>query len=197
VYRDQCAQFVEQNSSYVFRGWPSCSEAPEEIQSMRGPALTWFGWGSHAAEFGDNKATGEYFRTEEAFAMPYFQHHPTLFPLTSANTPSLIPDKFGNQQVMRNNERVHASNIALVDTVKALGKTYAGGAAAGKDGANGTDSSVNWLPVFDVFSPSHAAYEVLHQDAVHYKPLFGHWVPRWLAHYLKHSPNFGIAPAKP
>jgi len=181
----QCAKFVEQNQTGLFYGWPQCDKAPNFVKEMKGPGATYFGWGSHAAEMAANPLTKNYFHTEEAFALPHFRNHPTIFPLTTANTPSLIPDKFGKQQVMRNNERVHASNLHLREAVMDLRLSYAtrleGGAQAHR----------NWVPLFDLFSPTHAAYEVLACDAVHFDKFFSYEEPKWLMHYLYYSPNFG------
>ena len=184
-FRTQCQKFVEQNKTGLFYGWPQCELAPNFIQEMSGPGLTYFGWGSHAAEFGANPATSEYFQTEEAFRLPFFYDHPVIFPLTTANTPSLIPDKFGKQQVMRNNERVHASNVHLVDAVLTEYKKYETRAPGGY-----TDPK-SIIPIFDLFSPTFAAYEVLACDAVHFDKFFSYEEPKYLMHYIYHAANWG------
>ena len=188
AFREQCGKFVEQNQTGLFYGWPHCNKAPPFIQDLSGPGLTYFGWGSHAAELGSNALTGEYLAGGEAFGLEHFRHHPAIFPLTTANTPQRIPDKFGRQQCMRNNERVHASNVHVVDAIMSHRLEYAtrteGGAA----------SPANWLPVFDLFSPTHAAYEDLAVDAVHFDYFFSYQEPRWLMHYIAHAPNWGSKP---
>jgi len=184
-FKEQCSKFVEQNETGLFFGWPHCDKAPASVAAMDGPGATYFGWGSHAAEMAANPATDAYFRTEEAFDLPYFRHHPTIFPLTTANTPSRIPDKFGRQQVMRNNERVHASNVALVSAVMDLRLSYATRLA------EGAQAHRNWVPLFDIFSPTYAAAELLAVDAVHFDKFFSYEEPKWLMHYIFYSPNFG------
>lgn len=184
-FKLQCSKFVAQNKSGIFYGWPECENAPAFIQQLSGPGATYFGWGSHAAEFGANPLTEQYFDTREAFRLPFLYRHPVIFPLTTANTPSRIPAKFGRQQIMRNNERVHASNIHLT---KAVMKEHLNYATRTPGGATAEE---NVIPIFDVFSPTHAAYDLLAYDAVHFDEFYSHQQPRWLMHYLFHSPNFG------
>ena len=176
---------MAQNLTGLYFGWPGCGSAPKHIQALEGPGLTYFGWGSHAAELGLNARTAEHFASQEAFGMPYFQHHPTIFPLTTANTPQLIPLKFGRQQSMRNNERVHAGNLQLVDVVMKKRLDYA------TRTPGGSQQHQNWIPILDIFSPTHAAYEVLAVDAVHFDKFFSYEEPKWLMHYIFYSPNFG------
>lgn len=111
-FRDECARYVElQNTTRpLWIGWHNCHLAPPWIQRMRGPGATTFAWGSHAPELSVEPPTAEYMRSEAVYGLPYFKHHPTLFPLVSAVAPALIPLKFGTQQTIFNNERIAATN---------------------------------------------------------------------------------------
>jgi hypothetical protein len=86
---------------------------------------------------------------------------------------------------MRNNERVHASNLHLVDAVLSQRLQY----STRTEG--GTQAHQNWIPLFDLFSPTHAAYEVLAGDAVHFEKFFSYQEPKWLMHYIFYAPNYG------
>ena len=177
---------TEGDKTGLFIGWPHCDVVPSWVHSLPGPGVTYFGWGSHAAEMGANVQTGEYLAGPEILGMDYFKRHPAIFPLTTANSPELIPDKFGRQHVMRNNERVHAANIHLQQEIYKAHFQFASLTPNG-----GGEAPDNTIPVFDIFSPTHAAHSDLAVDAVHFDKHFSYEEPRWLMHYLRYGKNFG------
>lgn len=190
----QCPRYdeVEGNVDGLFYGWPHCDSVPSWVHSLPGPGATYFGWGSHAAEMGANPATGKYLGGEEVLGLAYFKKHPAIFPLTTANSPELIPDKFGRQHVMRNNERVHGSNLHLQAEIFRAHFDFASRTPNG-----GGRAADNFIPVFDIFSPTHAAHSDLAVDAVHFDKHFSYEEPRWLMHYLHYGRNFGAPVAPP
>ena len=157
--------FVVVSTFDVFHGWPSCSFTPDSLQSelSAGLGATFCAWGSHAAELGFNKGTDALFLSDEFLNLDYFTRHPTIFPLTTAANPARIPEKFGRQYVIRNNERVFASNHYLIQSLMIQRSKFA-------PSSGGSGGGENWIPLMDWFSPTHAAYEQLAQDAVHWKP---------------------------
>ena len=116
-FAQQCALYTEdadiiqrQNTMY---GWADCSMAAPSIQSMAGPGLTYFAWGSHGVELGAINRTAAFFR-DHLLAHAYFKTHPTLLALTPDTDSSLIPPRLAHQFAYRNNERIEAQNALLL-----------------------------------------------------------------------------------
>lgn len=182
-FMTECQEFRVQNTSGYFRGWPMCNEVvPQKLlDKMRdGPGLTWFAWGSHAAELGYDAKTLKLFLGTDAFKLGYFARNPTIFPLVTANSPQVIPAKFGHQALMRNNERVHASNTMMRQAIHATSKSY----------ATYLQSNAGLDPVLDLYSPTHASHQVIKADAVHFNKWFNEHFSKWISHYIMHVPNF-------
>lgn len=181
-FGDQCAQYTEE-LVWSFHGWPSCAMMSPRFQSMAGPGFTYSAWGSHPMEWGYSSATAEFFLSQEAFGLDYYKHHPTLFALTTSTTPQKISELKALSRRMRNNERLQAMNMQIVDAVMHQREQYATRAAGG--------AAHSWIPVFDFFSPTHAAHEALSGDSVHFGLFLIRHASKWLAHYMLNAPNFG------
>ena len=185
-FREQCGRYndslaaIKQHDT-IF-GWPDCHRADESIQQLTSPGLLYFGWGSHVAELGDGDTMDVFLK--RLAPMEYFALTPTVFALIEDVDSSMIPDKFGAQFVYRNNERIHAVNKRIVDLVERQWDQWPIDVVdkAGKD-------VTGFFPVLDVFSPTHAASEVLHGDAVHFWSEFENEIVRWLTHWITHAPQ--------
>jgi len=215
TFGEQCSKYSDQPSAETggYEGWPGCSVVSPSVSHLSGPGLTYFVWGSHAAEWGATEATEEYF--QEMLSKPYFSVNPTLFALTTACDSDLIPAKFGKQFLYRNNERIDAVNRLLIRKVKEridskewkwMEETMEKGAEEeieqlvsavdgdGKVMINGYGSKLNsvekWLPLLDVFSPTYAVYERLSGDPVHFWSQTQQRIALLLMHYAKHAPNW-------
>lgn len=216
TFSDYCQRYHERDVSGIVNGWPHCHHANANIQSMSSPTLTYFSWGIHPAEVGREEFTHA-FRSLVNHA--YFHQHSTLFALTSAVSPSYIPRSFHRRWLIQNNERIQVWNDAMIAVIREAiyqnalptrnhRAMHATAAAAAAGNANTTErrsiahdnhpaavsdcslSSSCWLPVFDVFSASHAAYDLLNFDAVHFEYTFRRWTVGYFIHYLNHAPNF-------
>ena len=193
TFSEQCAKYSEsldqiRKDDTIF-GWPNCSLAAASIQSLARPSFLYLGWGSHVAEWGASAHTLQYF-AGELMARPYFALVPTLFALTENVDVSMIPTKFGKQYVYRNNQRIHAVNQLLQRAVSTHyhNRTWPTHTARSAEGAE----VPGFLPVFDVFSPTDAAMEVLHGDAVHFWSEFEAEIVKWLTHWLHYAPQLNL-----
>jgi hypothetical protein len=167
-----------------FIGWPKCDVVPEKIQEMKYPGLTYFSWGSHQAQRGSSEETMNTL-LEEVFEKEYFKHAPTLFALTTAVDATLIPQKFGTQQMFRNNERIMGVNDLQVEAVSRSMSSYP---IYSKDGST-SDAKKPYFPIFDLFSISHSSTERLHSDAVHFWFPYANLTKRLLIHWLHYAPQ--------
>ena len=191
-FHEQCGKYTEdlkqiQKDDTIF-GWPNCSLAAASIHDLARPSFLYLGWGSHVAEWGGSPHTLDYW-LHDLMARPYFKLVPTLWALTEEVDVSLIPTKFGKQFVYRNNQRIYATNQLLQQAVTTHynNRTWP---------THITDSDGNevagFLPVFDVFSATHAASEVLHGDAVHFWSEFEIEIVKWLTHWLHYAPQLNV-----
>lgn len=178
IYNDTDVE--QQVKIWPATGWPACQTQSDSIRSMKKPTLSYFGWGSHPSNVGTAELN-KYFN-EYVFSKNYFQSTPTLYGLTTAVHTGLIPDKFGRQAIMRNNERISTANSQLIAMLQQQQKsnqlpTY---------GNNHTD----WTPILDVYSPSYVAIEVTAFDAVHSEHYFKRQAVAYLTNMLANAPNY-------
>ena len=186
-FAEQCARYTEtaeliaaQGTMY---GWSHCALAGTAVQGMAGPGLTLFLWGSHGSELGANARTLRFF-TDSLFAHAYFKRFPVLVWLVHDVDESQVPAQFGAQWVYRNSERIEAQSGLIAQAVRAHWHDY----PTLYEDADGHEVR-GFSPLFDVFSPSHAAKELLHPDAVHFPPAFEEHVGAWVAHWVAHAPQ--------
>ena len=191
-FHEQCVKYSEdleqiRKDDTIF-GWPNCSLASSTVHALARPAFLYLGWGSHVAEWGASPHTLDYF-VNDLMVRPYFRLVPTMFALTEEVDVSMIPTKFGKQYVYRNNQRIHAVNQLLQRAVTTHynNRTW----PTHTTDAEGQEVA-GFLPVFDVFSPTHAASEILHGDAVHFWGEFEIEIVKWLTHWLHYAPQLNV-----
>ena len=191
-FHEQCAKYSEsldqiRKDDTIF-GWPNCSLAAASIHSLARPSFLYLGWGSHVAEWGASAHTLDYF-SNDLMQRPYFKLVPTLFALTEDVDVTMIPTKFGKQYVYRNNQRIHAVNQLLQRAVT----THYNNRTWPTHTVDGEGREVaGFVPIFDVFSATHAASEVLHGDAVHFWGEFEIEIVKWLTHWLHYAPQLNL-----
>lgn len=159
MYTENLTKMYADNTIF---GWPGCELAHPTIHSMPGPALTYLSWGSHAAEAGLTPHTWSFIDGPQMLGHDYFKKFPTLMAFTEDVYATIIPYQKGPHYVYRNNERIQSFNQFLVDSVRHHWDSWP------IDMLDENNQIVKgFTPIFDVFSPTHAASEVLHGDAVH------------------------------
>ena len=179
-YTEDVGRVVEQGTMY---GWSHCHLAQAHIQAMQGPSLTYFLWGSHGAELGANARTLRYF-IEQLCSHLHFKRFPTLFALVTDVDVSQVPAHLEAQFEMRNSERIEQQNLQLAEAVRHHWRDYP---TLYEDEEGREVRGFN--PLLDVFSPSYAAMELLHPDAVHFPISFELQLGQWIAHWAMHAPQ--------
>jgi hypothetical protein len=183
-FREQCSMYDNDPKKYGrFVGWPNCNLVPQEIQDMKYPGLTYLSWGSHQAERGMSEQTLNIF-LNEVHGNEYFKHAPALFAFTTAVDGTLIPPKFGRQQLYRNNERISAVNDLQVEAVKRLMSSYPIYSTT-----DDNEASKPFFPILDVFSFTHSSNERHHGDAVHFWMEIQIVISKLLTHWIHYAPQ--------
>jgi hypothetical protein len=184
-FKEQCKLYSDDPKTHGrYVGWPNCNVVPEKLQNMKYPGLTYLSWGSHQAERGVSEETMNLFMTQ-VHGNEYFKHVPSLFAFVTAVDGTLIPPKFGRQQLYRSNERISGVNDLQVEAVHRLMSSY----PIYDKVDNISEEKKPFFPIFDVFSFTHSSNERHHGDAVHFWMEIQYVISRFLVHWTHYAPQ--------